>query len=175
MLRIDWDGQVKPLGELDAANTIRKVPSCDASILDFRAKKRKTRASCGSLLEHVLARKPRRSIAGCKSERVFGTRWGPSSFGKSKDQRTCSSKVNFAAKSLALSSGLSMEKIFLPAMACSSEGEFWSGVVAGVKVGVSSITGCTWIVACFKSLCLSSPSTGLACPKLIVAMVINLD
>lgn len=86
--------------------------------------------------------------------------------------RTCSSKVNCLTSSLALSVGLSNEKIFFPAMS-SSDGEFSSGVVAGVSDGVSSVTGCTWIVACLKSICRRSPSVGLAVPRLIVAIVLD--
>lgn len=85
--------------------------------------------------------------------------------------RTCSSKVNLAASSLALSSGRSNEKIFFPAMASSSSaGEFSSGVVAGVNDGVSSPSGRMWMAACFKSMCLMS-SVGLALPRLMVSMV----
>jgi hypothetical protein len=87
-----------------------------------------------------------------------------------KNIRTCSSKVNLEASSLALSVGRSSENIFLPAMT-SSDGEFCSGVVAGVDDGVSSVIGWTWTVACFKSMCRTSPSVGLSCPRSIVAMV----
>jgi hypothetical protein len=88
-------------------------------------------------------------------------------FRQTKDEkRTCSSKVNLAANSLALSIGRSNEKTFLPVMA-SSDGEFCSGVVAGVSI----VTGCTWIVACFSSICRRSPCVGLAISRFIVAMV----
>jgi hypothetical protein len=98
---------------------------------------------------------------------------GPSSFGNDEKVRTCSSKVNLAASSLALSVGCSSEKTFLPAMACSSDGEFCSGVVAGVSSG----TGCTWMAACFKSMCLTSPSAGLASPRfiLVIANIFGID
>jgi hypothetical protein len=51
-------------------------------------------------------------------------------------------------------------------MVCSSDGEFCSGVAAGV----SGPTGCTWIAACFKSMCAVPLSAGLAVSRLIVTI-----